>query len=212
MLLDFFMPALCAACGGTGGVLCCRCAASIATGEALVIGSRGGVPPTLALGPYEGALRDTILALKFRGARCAGAQLGKWIAQRIFWPFELVIPVPLHAQRLRERGYNQAALIARSVAAASKVRYLEEAITRRRSTVPQSSLGLVERRENVEGAFGAFHRVGAVRGYRVLVVDDVVTTGATVAACASVLRAAGARCVYVACAAIRLSAELNPGR
>ncbi|HYK53136.1 MAG TPA: phosphoribosyltransferase family protein [Candidatus Eremiobacteraceae bacterium] len=204
MLLDFFMPALCAGCGQTGGVLCGRCTVSIATCEALVVGSRGGIPPTLALGPYEGPLRAAILALKFRGARGVGALLGKWIAQRIFWPFELVIPVPLHAERLRERGYNQAALIARSVAASARVRCIEDSIARRRSTVPQSTLGLEERRKNVEGAFGASDRIGVVSARRVLVVDDVVTTGATVAACASFLRAAGARCVYVACAAIRL--------
>lgn len=204
MLLDFLIPAACAGCGATGGVLCHRCTASIATRDAFVIGSRGSIPPTLALGPYDGALRTSILALKFRGARGVGTLLGKWIAERIFWPLELVVSVPLHAQRLRERGYNQAALIARAVAAAIRVRYLDDAIARRRSTVPQSSLGLAERRENVEGAFGACNRIGAVCGRRVLIVDDVVTTGATVAACASVLRAAGARCVYVACAAIRV--------
>jgi len=204
MLLDFLMPALCAGCGATGGVLCCRCTAEIATGDAIVIGARGDVPPVLALGCYEGALRAAVLALKFRGARGVGATFGRWIAQRIFWPFEVVIPVPLHVQRLRERGYNQAALIARAVAAASRARYVPDALVRHRPTVPQSSLGVGERCANVKGAFGAGQKIGVVAGRRILIVDDVVTTGATVAACVSVLRAAGAHCVYVACAAIRL--------
>jgi ComF family protein len=204
MLLDFLMPATCAGCGDAGGVLCWRCTATIATGDALVIGSRGAIPPTFALGPYEGVLRSAILSLKFRGVRGAGSMIGKWIGQRIFWPLEVVVPVPLHPQRQRERGYNQAAIIARGVATASRTRFLANALARRRSTVPQSSLGVSERRENVEGAFGASERIDQVRGRRVLVVDDVVTTGATVAACAAMLRGAGARSVHVACAAIRL--------
>ncbi|HEY7994341.1 MAG TPA: ComF family protein [Candidatus Eremiobacteraceae bacterium] len=204
MLLDFFMPTQCAGCGETGSVLCCRCAAAIATGDAIVIGARGDVPPVLALGCYEGALRAAMLSLKFRGARGVGATLGRWIAQRVFWPFEVVIPVPLHVQRLRERGYNQAALIARAVATASRTRYVADALARRRATVPQSSLGVSERRANVKEAFGAGQKIGAVAGRRILIVDDVVTTGATVAECSNVLRSAGAHCVYVACAAIRL--------
>jgi len=204
MLLDFLMPALCAGCGQSGGTQCPRCAAVIATGDALVIGASGIVPPMLALGSYEGALRAAILALKFRGARGVGTLLGRWISPRVIWPFDLVIPVPLHARRLRERGYNQAALIARAVAAASRARYAEDVLVRPRATVPQSSLGMAQRRANVDGAFGAGEMIGLVSGRRVLIVDDVVTTGATVGACAAILLAAGAHCLYVACAAIRL--------
>ena len=204
MLLDFLMPAVCAGCGVTGGVLCCRCTAEIATGDAIVIGARGDVPPVLALGCYEGALRAAVLALKFRGALGVGATFGRWISQRIFWPFEVVIPVPLHVQRLRERGYNQAALIARAVATMSRARYVGDALGRHQPTVPQSSLGVSERCANVKGAFEAGQKIGVIAGRRILIVDDVVTTGATVAECASIVRAAGARCVYIACAAIRL--------
>ncbi|HET9341896.1 MAG TPA: ComF family protein [Candidatus Eremiobacteraceae bacterium] len=203
-MLDFLMPALCAGCGATGAVLCCRCTAAIATRDAIVIGARGDVPPVLALGCYDGALRAAVLALKFRGARAVGATFGRWIAERIFWPFEVVIPVPLHTQRLHERGYNQAALIARAVATVWRARFAADALARHRPTVPQSSLGMTERCANVKGAFGRGKKFGVAVGRRILIVDDVLTTGATVAECASVLRAAGAHCVYVACAAIRL--------
>ena len=204
MLLDFFMPAKCAGCGETGAEICNACAASIATAGALVIGTRGDVPPVVALGPYEGRLRSAILSLKFRGARGVGAVLGRWIGDRIIWPFDTVVPVPLHVQRLRERGYNQAALIARGIASVSRRRFVPEALMRQRATAPQSGLGLSERRTNVSDAFGVSEKFRCDVGSAILVVDDVVTTGATVSECASVLRAAGARAVYVACAAIRL--------
>ena len=204
MLLDFFIPTRCAACGDAGAELCVRCTALIATGEAIALGARGEVPPVLALGPYDGPLRAAVLSLKFKGARRVGATIGRWLAERIIWPFDRVVPVPLHAQRLRERGYNQAEMIARGIAATSRRPCVADALVRVRATVPQSGLGVGERRANVDDAFAAGARVRDVAGRAVILVDDVVTTGATVAGCAAALRSSGARAVYVACAAIRL--------
>lgn len=204
MLLDFFIPSRCAACGDAGADLCARCAARIATEAAIAIGTRGDVPPVVALGPYDGPLRAAILALKFRGARRVGAILGRWLAERVIWPFDLIVPVPLHARRQHERGYNQADVIARGVSARSRCCCVADAIRRVRATAPQSGLGSDERRVNVVGAFGRGARSELVAGRTVLVVDDVVTTGATVAGCAAELRSSGARAVYAACAAIRL--------
>lgn len=204
MLLDFLIPARCAACGDAGADLCARCTAAIATAHAIAVGARGGVPPVVALGPYEGPLRAAVLSLKFRGARRVGHVLGRWLAERIIWPFDAIVPVPLHPRRLRERGYNQADAIARGIGAAAKRGCAIDSIVRVRATAPQSGLGLSERQANVEGAFGAGPRVEAISGRRILVVDDVVTTGATIADCAVVLRRAGARAVYAACAALRL--------
>lgn len=203
MLIDFLVPSRCAACGDAGGALCARCSAIIATDAAIAIGSRGAVPPLIALGPYDGPLRAAVLSLKFRGCRRVGTILGRWIADRIIWPFDLIVPVPLHAQRLRDRGYNQADVLARAIAAQSRRRCVPDSVVRVRATEPQSGLGLEERRANVDRAFGAGSKIGEVLRRSILVVDDVVTTGATVAGCAAVLRCAGARAIYVACAAIR---------
>jgi ComF family protein len=204
MLLDFLMPALCAACRSPGGCLCPRCAAAIATSTSILRGSANGVPPVTALGAYDGTLRAAILALKFGRARALGARLGRWLAPKILLPFEAVVPVPLHTARLRERGYNQAAEIANAIGAASRRPVIENALERNRVTAPQSALDLIGRRANVEGAFAAGRQIDRVCGARVLLVDDVITTGATIRACADALRAAGVRAVYAACAAARL--------
>ena len=204
MLLDFLMPAYCAACGRPGSGLCDRCSALIASSSAILIGGRDGTPPLTALGAYEGVLRTAILALKFRNARHVGTRLGNWLGRRLIWPFEVVIPVPLHAARLRMRGFNQAGVIARAVARAAGSCFVEHALVRNRSTLPQSSLDLAGRQANVRGAFAPGRHVDRVAGCRVLIVDDVVTTGATLRACAAALIASGVRTVYGAAAAVRL--------
>src|SRR5579864_4790915 len=153
MLLDFFLPTLCAACGVAGRDLCHRCSAAIAIGESIVIGACADTPPIAALGPYQGPLRNAVLSLKFRGMRMIGRRLGAWLAARLIWPFEVVVPVPLHASRRRERGYNQAAEIARGIASATSRACIEGALVRARPTAPQSALHLADRMTNVEGAF-----------------------------------------------------------
>lgn len=108
-------------------------------------------------------------------------------------PFALA-PAPLHAKRLRERGYNQAELLAREIAGALGAPLLNGAIKRKRDTPPQVSMtSFAERLENVRGAFAPVRRVdvGAV-----VLVDDVATTGATLSAAAQALREAGAERVY----------------
>jgi ComF family protein len=109
-------------------------------------------------------------------------------------PADLIVPVPLHAARWRERGYNQSTLLASQLATASGLRLIEEALTRIRATAPQITLNAVEREANVRGAFEA--RADLVRGRRVLLVDDVCTTGATLAACSHALKPAGAISVW----------------
>ena len=203
-LYDCLIPPRCVACGDCGGDLCHRCMAALATSRALVRAGVRGAPPVTALGPYEGTLRAVVLALKFRRARKVGVQLGRWLGPKIFWPFEVVVPVPLHASRLRERGFNQAAEIARGIAAEARGPLINRALVRTRVTRAQSELDLAARAANVDGAFGPGEEAHRVRGFRVLLVDDVLTTGATARACASALRTAGARTIYLAAAAVRL--------
>ena len=118
---------------------------------------------------------------------------------------DLILPIPLHPSRLRWRGFNQALPLARAIGAASQCPVDAFALARPRSTPPQVGLGAADRRRNVRGAFSVRYR-DRVRGRTVLLVDDVMTTGATAHECARVLRAAGARAVDVVVLARALDA------
>lgn len=109
---------------------------------------------------------------------------------------DLVLPVPLHKSRLRQRGFNQALLLARSCFPLWQNRIVADGLLRIRATVPQASLNGVGRRKNLRGAFSLKHP-GMVRGKTVLLVDDVLTTGSTVSECSRALRAGGAERVEV---------------
>ena len=109
-------------------------------------------------------------------------------------PADVLVAVPLHRSRERERGYNQSELLARAVSKETGIDFLFRALSRTRDTPPQVSItGHEERKRNLEGAFAS---TGDVSGLRVLLVDDVVTTGSTMSACASVLKAGGATRVW----------------
>jgi len=110
---------------------------------------------------------------------------------------ELVVPVPLHPRRLRARGFNPAALLARAIAREQGLRYAPQALERRRDTASQTRLSISARRRNVAGAFLA----RAEQSRTIWLVDDVATTGATLAECARTLRRAGAKRVIGICAA-----------
>jgi ComF family protein len=143
---------------------------------------------------YEGTLRDALHLFKFAGRRTLARPLADLVADRcgaaLPGDIDAVVPVPLGRDRERERGFNQAALLAERVARRLGVPARPGWLTRRRPTRPQSDLSAAERRVNVRDAFGASNRVA---GRHVLVVDDVLTTGATLAECARALRASGAR-------------------
>jgi ComF family protein len=156
-----------------------------------------------ACGIYEGALRAAVLGLKrepFVPARLARL-LGETAARAPLDAATLVVPVPLHPERERERGFNQAALLARAAVPSRRLRLDVWSLVRAaHSGRHRAGMDARARRESVEGAF-AVPRPRLVRGERVLLVDDVFTTGATVSACAAALKAAGALEVYVLTAA-----------
>jgi ComF family protein len=110
------------------------------------------------------------------------------------WQVDLVVPVPLGVARRAQRGYNQAALLAKPLALACELAYRPAAIIKARETLSQVGLSVDQRWKNVYGSFSA--REPAVRGRTILLVDDVATSGATLSACAVALRAAGAKEVY----------------
>ena len=142
---------------------------------------------------YEGQLREALHALKFSGRRALAAPLGDLAAEQCLASLpagiDALVPVPLARERERERGFNQAALLARRIGRRLAVPTRPRWLSRTRPTRPQSDLSAGERRANVRGAFRAS---GKVAGRHVLVVDDILTTGATVDACAQALRDAGA--------------------
>jgi ComF family protein len=155
-------------------------------------------------GIYAGVLREAIHALKFRGCRAMARPLGALMARAAADdPFaahlDAVVPVPLHPTRLRARGFNQSALLAAVVARElGGLATVAGALVRADLTSSQVGLAVDERRRNVRDAFAAGIRL---EGRRVLLIDDVVATGATAAACVKALRAAGAERVLVLTAA-----------
>lgn len=150
---------------------------------------------------FRGPVKAAIHEMKYRGALQVASEWLPWMLAclRVHCPdasFDSVLPVPMHARRERERSYNQARLLAAGVARALSLPMDPAAIVRARETGTQTHLTVAERRLNVFDAFRV-QDSGRVRARRVLLIDDVMTTGATVNECARVLKDAGAASVHV---------------
>jgi ComF family protein len=153
---------------------------------------------------FEGEVRQTVHHLKYCNRQLLAVPLarlmaGYWRANPI--PINLIVPVPLHPARQRERGYNQADLLARALGGMIDMPVVTKGLRRVRHTQSQVSLNATDRSENVRGAF--IYQVSgkgcsdvAVNGRRVLVIDDVCTTGSTLEACSLALKTAGASTVW----------------
>ena len=196
-VLDLLFVPCCAACDAVLGEplpFCASCAVSI-----------DPAPPGRVTAPYlfGGELATALRRLKFDGrrevARVIAPLLGPALADAAAG-CDLVIPMPLHRRRLRQRGYNQAALLARHTRRYAGLPIDALSLRRVRDTPPQTGLDRAARRQNVDGAF-AVVRPRRIAGRAVLLLDDVVTTGATLAAATAALRAAGASLVVPFCAA-----------
>lgn len=186
-----FIPARCAGCDAPGAWLCVACRSALEP-RSLAAGRL----PVRAAGTYEGPLQRAIQRCKYRDERALADELGRLLAALIAADLALgrrvdaVVPVALHPARVRERGYDQAALLAAAAARRTGLP-LVAALHRIRHTRPQVDLDRAERARNVEGAFVA--EAGSLRGLHVALIDDVATTGATLGAAAGAARAAGAR-------------------
>jgi ComF family protein len=147
----------------------------------------------LSVGYFEGSLREAVHQFKYRPCRTLGAPLGEWMAAnvRLVMDIDLIMPVPLHASRLKQRGFNQALLLAHRMSETHHIPFSCDNLCRTRPTRPQVELTGVERIRNVAGAF-ALRQPGVVVDRSVVLIDDVFTTGATMNECASVLKQAGA--------------------
>ena len=202
--LDLLFPPRCAGCRRRGAWLCATCLTRLEPPPApccprcgdpvsragLCTGCRA-VPPAFdrAWSPYRFAepLRPAIHRFKYEGEHAFGGVLGRLLAEAVRaegFDFDLVAPVPLHDARLRQRGYNQSEILARALAACG--RPLTTDLKRVRATAPQVGKNREEPRTNVAGAFA--WQGPALTGRRILLVDDVCTTGATLDACAQALR------------------------
>ena len=151
-----------------------------------------GFDQVYSFGAYEGVLRKLIHVFKFEGVRTLQRPLGAFLAQALprESSFDAVVPMPLHWRRRWQRGFNQSDLLAREIARKWSVPVCA-LVRRRRATAPQAGLTSAQRRKNVEGAFEV-KDAARLKGMRLLLVDDVLTTGATASACARALKRAGA--------------------
>lgn len=155
----------------------------------------------VAVGPYRGVLKDSLYSLKFRGDRKLAHPLGRLMAHKIrskikLEEIEAVIPVPLHPDKLKIRGFNQAELLAREVARATRIPVVPNLLAKTAETSAQTHLTQKEREANLKGVFGV--RGGSrVKGKAILLVDDIFTTGSTAAECSRTLLQGGAKKVYV---------------
>lgn len=195
-LADVLAPPLCAACDqrlARRAVFCPACAASVVR---LPRGRpREDAPlPLLAFAAFGGSIAGALRRLKYEDRPDIAAPLGdllRFTAREARLSADVVVPVPLHPARLAERGYNQAALLASAVAWELGAPLSARALRRTRATAQQVRLDRARRRDNVAGAFSV-RDPGSVQGRRVVLVDDVTTTGSTLTACAAALVEAGA--------------------
>jgi ComF family protein len=146
---------------------------------------------------YEGVIRECIHALKYEKRLGFGWFFSEPLSEIVIresWEPDMISPVPLSQKRMSERGYNQAAQIAKPLAARLRVQYNPFSVERIRDTKSQVGLSAEQRKMNVKDAFEA--KTELVSGKNILIVDDVMTTGATLGACADALKTAGANEIY----------------
>jgi ComF family protein len=206
-LLDLFFPDRCVVCGGDGGLLCATCRARLRPYPAEA--PTPGLDASAVAWIYDGVVRRAIHGMKYRRRRRVAVALGDALASALAAPpADALIPVPLHADRLAERGFNQAEELARRLGQRWGLPVCAVGLARARDTGHQARLSRRERHQNV---VGAFVWVGPGRPpARALLVDDVLTTGATLAACAEALRAAGAHEVRAVALARSLGRDTKP--
>lgn len=214
--IDLVLPPACGGCGTLGARWCSACRQQVVSpplplcaicGTSCDHASSGLCRPCISSRPafhilrswaaFDGPIRSVIHRLKYRRDIGLGEALTPELARfalDLAWPVDIAVPVPLGRRRLSQRGYNQAALIARPLALALGIPYEQHAVVRVRDTRSQVGLAWRERQENVHDAFMA--NPTRVRGRSILLVDDVATTGSTLSSCAAALSAGGARDVF----------------
>jgi ComF family protein len=212
-MIDLLFPPRCGGCQTAGSLWCEACRAAVkpieppccekcgepSVSDQLCANCRAHplqIEKIRSVALFEGVLRQAIHRFKYERLASMAEPFGEMLA--VYWRAELIsadwlIPVPLHPSRERDRGYNQSDLLARQLARRVNVPFSGRGLRRTRATAVQMTLNAAQRRENVAGAFECVE--SRVRGARVVIVDDVATTGATLEACAQAVLKAGAASV-----------------
>ncbi len=208
-VLDLLLPLSCAVCGHEGQLLCSACEPSLPRLQQPYCsicawpGRRGVCSRCATSSPaigrirapylFEGAVREMVHDFKCRNLRAAAPTLGALLADHLKrnpMAADVLMPVPLHGSSERLRGYNQSELLARAIARETGTPLESRALRRTKKTLPQMSMdGYAQRMGNIQGAFDC---AGDFDGADILLIDDVVTTGSTMSACAQALKASGA--------------------
>jgi ComF family protein len=224
-VLDLILPPTCLACRkpvGSAGGLCPACWTQVGfierpycerlgtpfpndTGGPLLSPAAIASPPAFdrarAAARYSDVARDLIHLLKYGDRLDLARPLGRWMARagaELLADADALVPVPLHWTRLWQRRFNQSAILARAISETAHVPVVDHILARTRATAPQVGLARAERSRNVQGAFVVPKEARIeVKGQKLVVIDDVLTSGATASVCANVLRRAGATRVDV---------------
>ncbi|MBL8097546.1 MAG: ComF family protein [Anaerolineales bacterium] len=211
--LDLLFPPVCGGCDKTGSRWCEECQKKVKVLNGIVCDVCGlpqeqvGVCKTClsdrphfrmlrAWTVFENPIQHALHKLKYRKDMSMGDAIAFQMlpfVKNLNWQIDMIIPTPLGKQRMKERGYNQVAMVAKPLALALQVQYAPDAITRRKETRTQVGLTKPERKKNVEGAFQSSANV---KRKHIVVMDDVSTTGATLSSIAEALYSAGAENVY----------------
>ena len=215
MALDFLFPRWCVGCGREGNFICPSCRQSLhriipplcpkcgrpqssATPCSNCVGWQAEVDGIRSPFQFDGAIRQAIHQLKYGNIRALAELLAQWLNDYLVSnpvPGEVLVPVPLHHKRLRERGYNQSGLLAKELGKLTNLPVVDDCLIRQRYAPPQARTSTVdERRSNVANAFLCRDR--RLEGKQVLLIDDVSTSGSTLDACAQALKEAGATTVW----------------
>ena len=215
MALDILFPQWCVGCGREGDFICYSCRHSLPRIVPPLCPRCGKPQPSGILCPgcvgwqaridgirspfrFDGVMRQAIYQLKYRNLRALAAPLARLLGDYLSTnpvPGEVLVPVPLHRKRLRERGYNQSSLLAQQLGKLTSLPVVDNCLIRQRHAPPQARTSTVdERRSNVADAFTCCDH--KLRDKQVLLIDDVSTSGATLDSCAAALKAAGATSVW----------------
>lgn len=213
--LNLLFPPRCVGCGKEGGFLCPSCSqllprivppycvqCGIPVQNGTLCPSCQSSPLTIdsirSLFLFEGVARDAIHHLKYKNLKAIASPLGQFMGEYLrasSVPADVLVPVPLHSRQLRERGYNQSTLLARETGRLVNLPVVETSLLRLRNTISQARTSSAqERRRNVDRAFGCSDQT--LQNKRVVIIDDVCTTSATLDSCAVALKAAGATSVW----------------